>query len=130
MDVSNPSNFVRILEIFKDFDNLKKNMSSYSFNDTETLDLIKKVYDSKRYVIDPHGAVGLLGLNKYLKINSKNIGIFLETAHPIKFSDNIEKCLKIKLDVPKRINKILSKEKKFIEIDNYDNFKNTLLNFR
>ena len=130
MDVSNPSNFVRILEIFKDFDNLRKNMSSYSFNDLETLELIKKVYDSKGYVLDPHGAVGLLGLNKYLKINSKNIGIFLETAHPIKFSDNVEKCLKIKLDIPERINKILSKEKEFIEIDNYDNFKNTLLNFR
>lgn len=130
MDVSNPSNFVRILEVFKDFDNLRKNMSSYSFNDEETLDLIKKVYDSKGYVLDPHGAVGLLGLNKYLKINSKNIGIFLETAHPIKFSDNVEKCLKIKLDIPERINKILSKEKEFIEIDNYDNFKNTLLNFR
>lgn len=130
MDVSNPSNFVRILEIFKDFDNLRENMSSYSFNDVETLDLIKKVYDSKGYVLDPHGAVGLLGLNKYLKINSKNIGIFLETAHPIKFSDNVEKCLKIKLDVPERINNILSKEKEFIEIDNYDNFKNTLLNFR
>ena len=130
MDVSNPSNFVRILEVFKDFDNLRENMSSYSFNDEETLDLIKKVYDSKGYVLDPHGAVGLLGLNKYLKINSKNIGIFLETAHPIKFSDNVEKCLKIKLDVPERINKILSKEKEFIEIDNYDNFKNTLLNFR
>ena len=130
MDVSNPSNFVRILEFFKDFDNLRKNMSSYSFNDEETLDLIKKVYDSKGYVLDPHGAVGLLGLNKYLKINSKNIGIFLETAHPIKFSDNVEKCLKIKLDVPERINNILSKEKEFIEIDNYDNFKNTLLNFR
>ena len=130
MDVSNPSNFVRILEVFKDFDNLRKNMSSYSFNDEETLDLIKKVYDSKGYVLDPHGAVGLLGLNKYLKINSKNIGIFLETAHPIKFSDNVEKCLKIKLDVPERINNILSKEKEFIEIDNYDNFKNTLLNFR
>lgn len=130
MDVSNPSNFVRILEVFKDFDNLRKNMSSYSFNDEETLDLIKKVYDSKGYVLDPHGAVGLLGLNKYLKINSKNIGIFLETAHPIKFSDNVEKCLKIKLDVPERINNIFSKEKEFIEIDNYDNFKNTLLNFR
>ena len=130
MDVSNPSNFVRILEVFKDFDNLRKNMSSYSFNDLETLELIKKVYDSKGYVLDPHGAVGLLGLNKYLKINSKNIGIFLETAHPIKFSENVERCLKIKLDVPERINKILSKEKEFIEIDNYDNFKNTLLNFR
>ena len=130
MDVSNPSNFVRILEIFEDFDNLRENMSSYSFNDVETLDLIKKVYDTKGYVLDPHGAVGLLGLNKYLKIDSKNIGIFLETAHPIKFSDIVEKCLKIKLDVPERINKILSKEKEFIEIDNYDNFKNTLLNFR
>lgn len=129
MDVSNPSNFIRILEVFKNFKNLKKNMSSYSFNDNETLDLIKKIYNSKQYVLDPHGAVGLLGLNKYLKINSKNTGVFLETAHPIKFSKHIEKCLGIKLNTPNKIKKILDNKKEFIDIDNYEKFKKTLLNF-
>ena len=123
MDVSNPSNFVRILEIFKNFDNLRKKMSSFSFNDVETLDLIKKVYDSKGYILDPHGAVGLLGLNKYLKINSKDIGVFLETAHPIKFSKHVENTLNIKLKKPEKINNILSKSKEFIDIEDYKDFK-------
>ena len=127
MDVSNPSNFVRILEVFKDFDNLRKNMSSYSFNDEETLDLIKKVYDSKGYVLDPHGAVGLLGLNKYLKINSEDIGVFLETAHPIKFSKHVENILKIKLKKPEKINNILSKSKEFIDVEDYKDFKEKML---
>ena len=127
MDVSNPSNFVRILEIFKDFDNLRENMSSYSFNDVETLDLIKKVYDSKGYVLDPHGAVGLLGLNKYLKINSEDIGVFLETAHPIKFSKHVENILKIKLKKPEKINNILSKSKEFIDVEDYKDFKEKML---
>lgn len=127
MDVSNPSNFVRILEVFKDFDNLRKNMSSYSFNDEETLDLIKKVYDSKVYVLDPHGAVGLLGLNKYLKINSEDIGVFLETAHPIKFSKHVENTLKIKLKKPEKINNILSKSKEFIDVEDYKDFKEKML---
>ena len=127
MDVSNPSNFVRILEIFKNFDNLRKKMSSFSFNDVETLDLIKKVYDSKGYILDPHGAVGLLGLNKYLKINSKDIGVFLETAHPIKFSKHVENTLNIKLKKPEKINNILSKSKEFIDIEDYKDFKEKML---
>ena len=127
MDVSNPSNFVRILEIFKDFDNLRENMSSYSFNDVETLDLIKKVYDSKGYVLDPHGAVGLLGINEYLKINSEDIGVFLETAHPIKFSKHVENILKIKLKKPEKINNILSKSKEFIDVEDYKDFKEKML---
>ncbi len=127
MDVSNPSNFVRILEIFKDFDNLRENMSSYSFNDVETLDLIKKVYHSKGYVLDPHGAVALLGLNKYLKINSEDIGVFLETAHPIKFSKHVENTLKIKLKKPEKINNILSKNKEFIDVEDYKDFKEKML---
>lgn len=127
MDVSNPSNFVRILEIFKNFDNLRENMSSYSFNDVETLDLIKKVYHSKGYVLDPHGAVALLGLNKYLKINSEDIGVFLETAHPIKFSKHVENTLKIKLKKPEKINNILSKNKEFIDVEDYKDFKEKML---
>ena len=123
MDVSSPSNFVRIQEMFQNFKDLSKIMSSYSFDDTETLKMLKNVYKDKNYVLDPHGAVGYLGLKKYLSINPEKIGIFLETAHPIKFSKDVEEVIKIKLDIPEEINKILLKEKKYIDIDDYSDFK-------
>lgn len=123
MDVSSPSNFVRIQEMFQNFKDLSKIMSSYSFDDIETLKMLKNVYKDKNYVLDPHGAVGYLGLKKYLSINPEKIGIFLETAHPIKFSKDVEEVIKIKLDIPEEINKILLKEKKYIDIDDYSDFK-------
>lgn len=123
MDVSSPSNFVRIQEMFQNFKDLSKIMSSYSFDDIETLKILKNVYEDKNYVLDPHGAVGYLGLKKYLSINPEKIGIFLETAHPIKFSKDVEEVIKIKLDIPEEINKILLKEKKYIDIDDYSDFK-------
>ena len=123
MDVSSPSNFVRIQEMFQNFKDLSKIMSSYSFDDIETLKMLKNVYEDKNYVLDPHGAVGYLGLKKYLSINPEKIGIFLETAHPIKFSKDVEEVIKIKLDIPEEINKILLKEKKYIDIDDYSDFK-------
>ena len=123
MDVSSPSNFVRIQEMFQNFKKLSKIMSSYSFDDIETLKMIKNVYNDKNYVLDPHGAVGYLGLKKYLSINPEKIGVFLETAHPIKFSKDVEEVIKIKLDIPEEIKKILLKEKKYIDIDDYSDFK-------
>ena len=123
MDVSSPSNFVRIQKMFQNFKDLSKIMSSYSFDDIETLKMVKNVYEDKNYVLDPHGAVGYLGLKKYLSINPEKIGIFLETAHPIKFSKDVEEVIKIKLDIPEEINKILLKEKKYIDIDDYSDFK-------
>ena len=123
MDVSSPSNFVRIQEMFQNFKDLSKIMSSYSFDDIETLKMVKNVYEDKNYVLDPHGAIGYLGLKKYLSINPEKIGIFLETAHPIKFSKDVEEVIKIKLDIPEKINKILLKEKKYIDIDDYSDFK-------
>ena len=123
MDVSCPSNFVRIQKMFQNFKDLSKIMSSYSFDDMETLKMVKNVYEDKNYVLDPHGAVGYLGIKKYLSINPEKIGIFLETAHPIKFSKDVEEVIKIKLDIPEEINKILLKEKKYIDIDDYSDFK-------
>ena len=129
MDVSNPSNFIRIEEIFQDFNELKNCFSSYSFNDDKTLKAVKSVYKNSNYILDPHGAVGYLGLKKFLANNSDFIGIFLETAHPIKFSNHIENELKLKLKIPQSINKILKKEKIFTDLSSYNEFKNLMLNF-
>lgn len=128
MDVGDPSNFKRVMKIFNnDFIKLKKLFSSYSFNDYKTSEAITNVYKKYNYILDPHGAVGYLGLKKYLKNNKNLNGIFLETAHPIKFSKDVEKSIGRKIKKPKIINDLMSKEKKSNKINNYKKFKNKLL---
>jgi len=120
MDVGNPSNFVRILEIF-DHDNskLKKYLSSYAFTDDETRETIKELKRKFNYVADPHGAVGYLGLKKYVAGNNVQ-GIFLETAHPVKFLDVVEPLIKETIKLPPQILEVIDKEKKTINISTYE----------
>lgn len=127
MDVSNPSNFVRILELFgKEFGALDKELTSYSFTDAETVATLQKVYTENNYLCDPHGAVGYLGLKKYLKNNEKLNGVFLETAHPVKFADSIVNNLKIEIPVPEQIKEVLQGEKKTTLISTYNELKDFL----
>lgn len=129
MDVSNPSNFVRILQLFnKDFNGLTDIFSSYSFSDKETLATIREVYNNHNYLCDPHGAVGYLGLKNFMNKNDGYTGIFLETAHPVKFADSITDKLQIEVPVPKKIEAILKKQKKSITINSYDELKDFLKN--
>ena len=81
MDVADPSNFVRIRELFEDsFPDLASRFTALSFDDAQTLQAIKSLYESYRYVADPHGAIGYLGLKKYLESAPEAPGIFLETT--------------------------------------------------
>ena len=129
MDVGSPSNFVRILELFKnDFKDLGNSISSYSFNDGQTKSALKEVYDRTGYVMDPHGAVGYLGLQAFLKKNGQYNGVFLETAHPVKFLATVEAVLNKKIQLPEDIRELSLKEKKSIEIRDYDELKAFLLN--
>ena len=66
-------------------------------------------------------------MKKYLKENASKVGVFLETAHPVKFSKDVEKSLGFIIDKPKLIEKLIEKDKKSIEIKNYNEFKNVLL---
>ncbi len=129
MDVGNPSNFVRILEIFKhQFPELKDKLTSYSISDEETIATIKKVFEQFEYILDPHGAVGYSSLERYLENNSNQKGIFLETAHPIKFPETIEQITGKTLPVPSSIIDLMDKEKKSISIENnYAHLKEFLL---
>ncbi|CAL2102080.1 threonine synthase [Tenacibaculum sp. 190130A14a] len=123
MDVGNPSNFIRIQELFgKDIEELKKAFSSYSFSDELTKETMKFIYKESGYIADPHGAVGYLGLEKYgLKDNA--IGIFLETAHPVKFLDVVESTLAIEVAIPEQIKEVIDKEKESIKIGTYKELK-------
>ncbi len=128
MDVGDPSNFIRILKIFgDDLDNLKETLSGYRFTDDETREALKEIYTTSGYVADPHGAVGYLGLKAYLKDHPEKYGIFLETAHPVKFLDTVEDSLNIKVDIPERLKETLSRTKKSIPIQDYQGLKDFLL---
>lgn len=92
MDVGNPSNFDRILH-FADSrrDTLKQFVSSVSISDDETEGVIRSTWKENRYLLDPHGAVGFAALSKHLEEHSGSSGYFLETAHPAKFSEVVER---------------------------------------
>ena len=131
MDVGNPSNFIRIQRIFNnDFFKLKKLLSGYSFSDKMTEKAIKEIYKIKRYVSEPHGAIGFLGLKEFF--NSKEEideyqGIFLETAHPVKFKSTVEGIIKTDIKTPKSIQKILDLKKNSFSISKYSELKSLLL---
>ncbi|HLT54258.1 MAG TPA: threonine synthase [Flavobacteriaceae bacterium] len=129
MDVGNPSNFVRIQELYKqDFKTLSEHLSSYSFSDAETLEALKELYHEYSYIADPHGAVGYLGAKAYLKNHPDSHVVFLETAHPTKFLDVVEDTIQENIDLPEQILKVMNKKKKSISISTYDDLKAYLLN--
>lgn len=130
MDVGNPSNFVRILALYNNsMDKLKSDFVSYTYTDEETKSAMKTIYSKNKYILDPHGAVGYLGLKEISTISKGDaLGIFLETAHPVKFTNTVEPLLKVELPIPSQIESVMNKEKKSIRITSYSDFKRELLN--
>lgn len=129
MDVGDPSNFIRIEELHDhNFDRLKQNLSGYSFNDAETVKAINYLKIHHNYVADPHGAIGYLALKTYLNQNPKAHGVFLETAHPIKFLPVMPKDIVDNMTIPSQIKSILNKEKKSIKISTYQELTDFLIN--
>ncbi|WP_185877478.1 threonine synthase [Blattabacterium cuenoti] len=133
MDISNPSNFPRIWNFLykKNFIQIKKKLYSYSFTDSETLSTIIDVYNNYKYIMDPHGAIGYLGISRHSnkKLKSSCIYIFLETAHPFKFLENMPCSIRKNISKNKNIMEMLNNRKiKKISIkNNFDQFKSWLL---
>ena len=127
MDVGDPSNFIRMQHLFQDnFAEIEKNISSCSFTDQETKEAMFKVYNNHNYVVDPHGAVGYLGLKKHQESHPNVYGVFLGTAHPVKFLNTVENAIQNKITVPDKIASLMYKEKKSILISTYDELKQFL----
>jgi len=120
MDVGHPSNFARMLDLYHhDQHALQKDIVGYHFTDKETSREMKKVYQTEKYILDPHGAVGLLGLKKYKAETGSTLTlVFLETAHPGKFKEVVEASLNESLPLPDKLKQFLSKEKKSIPMKN------------
>ncbi len=128
MDVGDPSNFIRIRQLYmNDFGTLEKQLSAYSFTDAETLQAMLELYNDFNYIADPHGAVGYLGLKKYQATHQETYGIFLETAHPVKFLDLVEDTIRENLDIPDSIVKLMDKKSISNKIATYSDVKNYLL---
>jgi len=129
MDVGDPSNFVRILELFHhQLGDLKRIFSSYSINDERTKAAIKEVYTNYQYLPDPHGAVGYIALRNYLAANPGTKGMFLETAHPVKFYDVVEPIIHEKVPVPASVAAILDNKKQATRMGTgYTDFKEYLM---
>jgi threonine synthase len=128
MDVGNPSNFARIAELYQNnWQNIRQNITGYSFTDEQTKSAISEVYQKYKYILDPHGAVAYLGLKKYLNTN-KSSGIFLETAHPAKFFEIVEAQLPVKVPIPMNLQNSLKMKNLAISMDaNLEELKRFLL---
>jgi threonine synthase len=117
MDVGNPSNFIRILELFNyEFKQLRNKISGYSIDDKKTLETIKKVYEKDHYLLEPHSAVAYTAMEQYLSKNPGKKGFILGTAHPVKFPDAVEKATHTSIDFPESLESLMKKEKKSVEI--------------
>ncbi len=114
MDVGNPSNFSRLLELFdRDASKMGEVITGYAFDDAETASCMHQVYHTNGYLLDPHGAVGYLGLKKYL--TDKEVkGVFLETAHPAKFKSVVEAAIHEEVKIPETLQKFMQREKQSI----------------
>jgi threonine synthase len=118
MDVGSPSNFVRILETFEnDFPSLIEKVEAVSVSDEQTAATMREVYKASGYLLDPHGAVGFRAIADYLGGDESARGIFLETAHPVKF-DSVEKIVGTGGEIPETIREMERRPKVSIEVAN------------
>jgi threonine synthase len=126
MDVGAPSNFARILELYGNaYDRISAEISGASFDDEQIAETILNCYHSNRYLLDPHGACAYQALKNTLR--NGEIGIFLETAHPAKFIDTVEKIIGDKITIPARLQEFTKGIKQSIQLENnYLEFRNLL----
>lgn len=104
MDVGNPSNFVRMLDLFGgDWPKMAEHISGYWYDDDQTRDELALIYEKYGYIADPHGAIGHKALREYLHANPDCVGAFFETAHPAKFSDTVQEVIATAVPIPERL---------------------------
>ena len=127
MDVGNPSNFARILDLYNgDHDTITSIISGATFYDEQIREAIKTCYTNHGYILDPHGACGYRALAEGLK--DGETGVFLETAHPAKFKETVENVIGTELELPQRLADFMKGEKQTVQMSNkFDDFKAFLM---
>lgn len=129
MDVGDPSNFDRILDLFNHkYEWITEHLHGYSYTDTEIREIMGRVYKESGYLCDPHGATGYQAAKSFREEHPEITGIFLETAHPAKFRESVEEVIGKELDLPERLAAFAGREKESLPIGaEFDEFKNYLL---
>lgn len=127
MDVGNPSNFARILDLYHgNHDTIASIISGATFSDEQIREAIKTCYHEHGYILDPHGACGYRALAEGLK--DGETGVFLETAHPAKFKETVENVIGTELELPKRLADFMKGEKRTVQMSSkFDDFKAFLM---
>ena len=130
MDVGDPSNFARVLDLFSGSHTaITAEISGVSFNDMQIAESLKDCYSENGYLLDPHGACGYRALKE--KLQNNETGVFLETAHPAKFLETVENIIGKKLEIPLKLKEFMMGEKKSIPLSkDFETFKNYLLHLK
>ncbi|MDR2954339.1 MAG: threonine synthase [Prevotella sp.] len=127
MDVGDPSNFVRVLDLYdKSLDKIKTDISGAWYSDDMIRKIVKETYVSTGYLLDPHGACGYQALKA--RLQPGETGIFLETAHPAKFLETVESIIGEKVAIPEKLQAFMKGEKKSVSMGkSFNEFKRLLL---
>ncbi len=127
MDVGDPSNFARILDLYNnDVNAIRNEISGAHYSDEEIASTMNTCRKETNYILDPHGACGYQALKDGLKENE--IGVFLETAHPAKFLEKVEEILNEKIKIPEKLQSFMKGTKQSIEMSkDFESFKSFLM---
>ena len=130
MDVGDPSNFDRVLDLFDHrYEWIIQHMHGYSYTDTEIREIIGRVYRQTGYLCDPHGATGCQAARSYREEHPGLTGIFLETAHPAKFRETVEEVIGETVELPERLAAFSKGTKASVPITpGFEVFKDYLMN--
>ena len=118
MDVGDPSNFERMLWLFgHDVDRMRRVVAGSRHDDAETGAVMRRLHDERGYLLDPHTAVGYLGLRaRRAGLGDRAPGVVLATAHPAKFRDEIEPLLGFEVELPERLRRCLELDSRALEM--------------
>jgi threonine synthase len=127
MDVGDPSNFARVLDLYgASHAAISAEISGVSYNDEQIAETLKECKQKTSYLLDPHGAVGYRALQEGLKANET--GVFLETAHPAKFLETVENIIAEKVEIPLKLQEFMKGEKKSLPMTkDFESFKSYLM---
>ena len=128
MDVGDPSNFARILDLYANqWADIKADISGATYTDDRIREAMRQCYEATGYVLDPHGACGWRALKELLQPGE--VGVFLETAHPAKFKEKVDDILGTDIAIPERLQAFMRGKKQSVEMANdFDAFKSFLMN--
>src|SRR5665647_228829 len=127
MDVGDPSNFARVLDLYGgSHAAISAEISGVSYNDEQIAETLKKCFVETVYLLDPHGAVGYRALEE--KLEKSETGIFMETAHPAKFLETVEKIIGSKVEIPQKLQEFMKGTKQSLELPkDFETFKKYLM---